>query len=333
LGCSRTHGELQVNHVADTAGFIVVYPNGVNNTWNYDLGGSINDVGFIDALIDTLNNHYSIDLERIYACGFSSGGLMCSKLACQLSHRITAVATISGGIAEKIANSFNACHAMPVLSIHGTTDPTLPYSGEAGIFSAEQTVSYWKNFNNCVDSNIVSLFDKDRSDGCTAEKTTFTNGIANSIIIFFKIINGGHTWPGGAYDAPPQFGNTNRDINTNEEIWNFFKNFCLSQLSSSVTSYSKIPINFSLFQNYPNPFNAQTIIEYQLPRAAHVRLILYNILGQKIITLIDEYQQTGRFKIRWNSKNNFGGDVPSGLYIYKLETDQFSASNKLLLLR
>ena len=88
--------------VADSLGYIIVYPNAVDN-WNSGLSYNNNyptadadDVGFINALIDTLDNHYSIDLERIYACGFSNGGFMSLRLACELSHRIAAIASAGG---------------------------------------------------------------------------------------------------------------------------------------------------------------------------------------------------------------------------------------------
>ena len=97
----------RMNMLADTSGYIVVCPSAINRRWNSGIADNpnwptpdVNDVGFINALIDTLDYNFSIDLERIYACGFSNGGYMSYKLACQLSHRIAAIASVGGIISE-----------------------------------------------------------------------------------------------------------------------------------------------------------------------------------------------------------------------------------------
>lgn len=106
-------------------------------------------------------------------------------------------------------------------------------------------------------------------------------------------------------------------------------------IPSSISSQdqNQLPEQFVLFDNYPNPFNMQTIIRYQLPQAAHVKLVVYNVLGQKIQTLVDKFQASGDFKIEWNGKDESGNLVPSGVYVYKIETNNFSQVKKLLLLK
>ncbi|MCB9248770.1 MAG: hypothetical protein H6613_09605 [Ignavibacteriales bacterium] len=122
----------KMNEVADTAGFIVVYPNAVLTAWSCGINltaGHVNDVGFIDALLDTLANNYSIDEERIYCCGFSLGGFMSHRLACQLSNRIAAIADVAGSIAQDFTTNITTAHPMPVLKFHGT-DQIIPYDGK-----------------------------------------------------------------------------------------------------------------------------------------------------------------------------------------------------------
>lgn len=145
-----------LHQIADTSGFIVVFPNAISN-WNSGIGDNpdwatpnVNDVGFINALIDTVSSHYRIDLERIYACGYSNGGFMAYKLACQLSHRIAAIASVGGVISTSTAANCNPLRAILVLQIHGTEDPWVSINGTTGCHSADQTLSYWTNFNNCV---------------------------------------------------------------------------------------------------------------------------------------------------------------------------------------
>ncbi len=178
-------------------------------------------------MIDTLSNHYNIDLERIYACGYSNGGFMSYKLACQLSHRIAAIASVGGVISSNTAANCNPLRAMPVLHIHGTKDPWIPINGTTGCNSVDQTLNYWTDFNNCTESDTIILQDLDQTDGCTTEKISYTNCRYNSNVIYYKVINGGHTWPGA---DPPGYpaGNTNQDFNASVEIWNFFKDHQLT---------------------------------------------------------------------------------------------------------
>jgi polyhydroxybutyrate depolymerase len=225
-----------LHEVADTNDFMVVYPNAAAN-WNSGIGDNssyptqnVNDVGFINALIDTLSEHYSINLERIYATGYSNGGFMSYKLACQLSHRIAAIASVGGLISTSTEADCNPLRTVPVLQIHGTEDPWVSIEGAKGWHSADQTVSYWTNFNNCDMADTTILQDIDPTDGCTVEKISYTNCTNNSNVIYYKVIDGGHTWPGV---GPPGYsaGNTNQDFNASVEIWNFFKDYKLTPTS------------------------------------------------------------------------------------------------------
>ena len=94
-----------------------------------------------------------------------------------------------------------------------------------------------------------------------------------------------------------------------------------------------MPQQFELYQNYPNPFNPTTTIKYQLPVAAKVKITIYNLLGQKVITLVDELKQAGVFKANWDGLNKSGDRVASGIYIYRIQTDGFVSSRKMVLLK
>jgi hypothetical protein len=93
------------------------------------------------------------------------------------------------------------------------------------------------------------------------------------------------------------------------------------------------PRQFSLSQNYPNPFNPQTSIRYALPQDAQVRLSVYNLLGQKVKTLVDEHQSAGHKTVWWDGKDEKGDQVASGVYLYRLEAEKFSEVKKMLLLK
>lgn len=91
--------------------------------------------------------------------------------------------------------------------------------------------------------------------------------------------------------------------------------------------------DFSLFQNYPNPFNQETDIRYQLPSEEHVSLTVYNLLGQKINTLVNEKILTGSHTIKWDSRNDFGDTVASGVYLYALQAGKFYDVKKMVLMQ
>jgi tartrate-resistant acid phosphatase type 5 len=113
----------------------------------------------------------------------------------------------------------------------------------------------------------------------------------------------------------------------------------VTQSPKSVSSLDRQdfdPINdFDLAQNYPNPFNPSTTINFSVPHAANVKLIIYDPEGQEIVTLLDEYKQAGNYELKFDSTNLSAGDqnLPSGIYFYKLSTPEHSITKKMILLK
>jgi hypothetical protein len=95
----------------------------------------------------------------------------------------------------------------------------------------------------------------------------------------------------------------------------------------------EVPAEFSLSSNYPNPFNPETRISYFIPRVSHVKLQIFNILGQKIRTLVDEDQAAGREGVLWDGRDDQGEQVASGVYLYRLQAGDLSESKKMVLIR
>lgn len=93
------------------------------------------------------------------------------------------------------------------------------------------------------------------------------------------------------------------------------------------------PTEYKLNQNFPNPFNPVTEIEYQLPEAANVTLMIYNSIGQRIKTLVSQHQNAGRFAVKWDATNDYQETVPSGIYFFRLETSDFVEMKKMLLIK
>jgi len=265
--------------VADTANFIIVHPQGLvdglgSTHWNTFGTSTVDDVGFISALIDTIYSQYNIDGNRIYSTGMSNGGFMSYKLACLLSGRIAAVASVTGAITNDEYSDCITNHPMPVMQIHGTADPTVPYEGNMLFMPIEDIVDHWVTFNECNPEPIVTeLPDTDPDDGCTATHYLYEGGLLGSTVEFYKINDGEHTWPGSAYGTSV----TNQDFNACAEIWRFFSQYTLNHLTSTVAE-EKTPVTF---QVYPNPAQSDIV---QLSFSDHSEKIIqvHNFLGQEI---------------------------------------------------
>ena len=93
------------------------------------------------------------------------------------------------------------------------------------------------------------------------------------------------------------------------------------------------PDSFYLLQNIPNPFNPETTIAYELPEAVQVKLAIFNLVGQRVRSLVDEFKTAGRYEARWDGQDDFGRDVGSGVYFYSLEAGTFSTTKRMLLIR
>ena len=98
-------------------------------------------------------------------------------------------------------------------------------------------------------------------------------------------------------------------------------------------SHVQLPTEFDLRQNYPNPFNPETMIEYALPKSAHVTLEVYNLLGQKVNILVDEDQKVGRYRVDWDGKDKDGGELASGIYFYRIQAGDFVKCKKMIMLK
>jgi len=221
--------------IADTEGFLLVHPegtllNGVQH-WNVDnftagttTGSTADDVGFTEALIDELASQYTINLDRVYSTGMSNGGYMSLLLACQLSDKIAAVASVTGSMTPETYDACNAQHPIPVLQIHGTSDADVPYNGVFWSRSIDDVISYWVNYNNCDTNPTTTSFPNiDTLDGSTVEHFVYTGGDNGVTTEHMKVTGGNHTWPGATFDLPGL--NTNQDINASMEVWQFFSRF------------------------------------------------------------------------------------------------------------
>lgn len=96
---------------------------------------------------------------------------------------------------------------------------------------------------------------------------------------------------------------------------------------------ASLPENFALYQNFPNPFNPETAIRFEVPKQTHVKIVLYNIIGQRIRTLVDDIRTAGEHTMQWDGLNEFGAEVSSGIYVLRMTAGEFVKSHKLVKLK
>lgn len=299
--------------IADTANFLMVFPQGTkdgNNQpyWNAGFSSTqVNDIAFLSALIDSLDLTYNINLNRVYSTGMSNGGFMSHTLACELSNRITAIASVTGGIfTTQYGTNCHPTRPVPVMQIHGTSDGTVPFAGNMsqGMMPIDSVVKYWVTKNNC---NPVATFSNvpntSTSDGCTAEHYKFNGGNSGSTVELYKIIGGTHSWPGFPFGGV----GTNMDINASKEIWRFFNKYSLSSLTG-VNENAAVTKSLNV---YPNPANS--VLNFSLDKTSNsfLTIEITDVLGKVVLSEITkntsvvlENINTGIYLITVKTENN-----------------------------
>lgn len=300
--------------IADTAGFLIVHPEGTvysgTTHWNvggFTVGSTVDDVGFTDALIDSLLVMYNIDLTRVFATGMSNGGFMSFLLACQLSDKIAAIASVTGSMTPETYNNSNPQHPTPIMQIHGTSDNLVPYGGAFYSKPIADVLNYWVSYNNCNTTPIFTeLEDIDPNDGSTVESYIYGGGDNGVTVEHYKVLGGAHTWPGSAIGG----ADTNYDIDASAEIWDFFYRYDINGLiqTTDIEQLSKKVHNFNI---YPNPTNSYINIEFNNEES----------MGYTLLSPIGNVIQEG---ILNSSKQQVDlSHLPPNIYILKIRNQTF----------
>lgn len=210
---------------AESDTFMLVYPQGSClegfSHWNASLPGGDNksnadDLGFISVLIDQLASDYTVDLERVYACGYSNGGMFSYALACYESERIAAIGSISGAMLD-LSSTCVPSHPAALINIHGTSDDVLPYDGGSDYNSVASAVDYWVNFNN---TNTSPTQNSVNDNGMTIERYLYADGDSSVSVVHYKLIGGGHEWFDMDYEGS----------NTGQLVWDFMSQYDVNGL-------------------------------------------------------------------------------------------------------
>ena len=258
--------------LAEANNFILIYPEAIAdpNTGSISWidkatnGAPRDEILFIESIINSVSSNYSVDLDRIYACGYSEGGIFSYELACRLNNYIAGIASVSGSMLSESERSnlgFSNCspqHPTAIMLIPGTNDSNahslyqgccLDWGLDSYYLSVDQITDYWTNYNTTYNNPSVSdVSNTNTSDGSTVQRKIWSNGQGGVEVQELKIIGGEHEWPGTS---------GNMDINANNEIWQFLSKFDKKGMIDN--------LDFEDFQRTisvtPNPFNNYFIIE------------------------------------------------------------------------
>jgi polyhydroxybutyrate depolymerase len=209
----------QMSVLSDSENFIVAYPDGIGQSWNageccdpaHSTG--VDDIAFVNAMLDDISSDYCVDQKRVYATGMSNGGLMSHRLGCELADRIAAIGPVAGAV---VVLTCNPSRPMPVMHFHGTDDQLVPFAGIAsvGLPSVPDMIAAWAARDNCQGAAVETFSNGD------SHCETFENCDAGSEVTLCTVEGGGHTWPGGL--PVPSLGFTTQDLNATSAMWDFF---------------------------------------------------------------------------------------------------------------
>lgn len=223
---------------------VLIFPEGVEHHWNdgrvsrqltktVELG--VDDVKFLNRVIDTALADYRINPDAVMMVGISNGGMMTHRFACESAERLQAMAVISSSMPTPLVTTCQPKRPVSALFINGTADPLVPYTGgnvgKAGVrgqvIGVEQDVQYWAarfpGYQRTTPPKTVNWPDKAPNDGTRVEELTYyKNG--PQVVRLLKVINGGHSWPGTTKHLPQILvGTTTQEINAADVLWAFLK--------------------------------------------------------------------------------------------------------------
>ncbi|MFH1005178.1 MAG: T9SS type A sorting domain-containing protein [Bacteroidota bacterium] len=305
---------------SNSSGFILVYPEGVKflgmRTWNgggccgYAVSSNIDDVGFINALIDSLRSQYNIDTTRIYATGISNGAIMAYRLACELSHRIAAIAVVAGTL-EDTHYTCIPLRPVPIIQFHSVLDSNIYMQGGVGqgisgynFNPVNYGLQKFATFNNCVsvpDSNYYT------AGNTFYYKKRWSNCSCNAKEILYVTGDGGHSWHGGQQGSYAGADPPSLIINANDSMWIFFQQHPLCN-PTAVNNFQ----NITLFANiYPNPTSGIITLQLSDDKIKNADLKIFDLFGRSV------------FQKDINTKHEtLNLNLPNGMYFYQIKNKQ-----------
>jgi polyhydroxybutyrate depolymerase len=256
-GAGRTMTDMvsftEMNTVSDAEKFIVVYPQAITPLFSgyvwadgrnteADQAG-VNDVLFLSSLVDSLVERYNVDDSRCYLGGYSNGGFMAVRMACEASGRYAAIGMVGASMDVDLFVSCKPLFPTAVIAFFGTFDPGVPYDGgpmpnpeSKHIVAFDSLANKWSAINRCSTAGSFEyLDDVNLEDESIVVQRSFTDCACSTSVRQVIIDGGGHTWPGVPVpDEMSYLGAVNMDMNASVEMWSFFRQFSRCDVQTSV---------------------------------------------------------------------------------------------------
>jgi len=231
-----TGGEFEL--LADRYGFVVVYPDGVNRSWNgcrklqnaQRQRRGIDDMAFVDAMIAQEIARHKIDEKRVFAVGHSNGGALAFRLALERADKFAGIAAISTNLpAADNMDCDPKPKPMPVLIMNGTADPVSPYDGGTNrrgtangrTLSTDETVHYFARSNGLEGAPERAVLPHKGADTTSVERVVWT-APGKPAVALYTIRGGGHNVPQPYFRFPRSVGPQTEDVDAPAAIWDFF---------------------------------------------------------------------------------------------------------------
>ncbi len=262
------------NFIADTARVIVVYPQGVTNSfgqtsWNNGTGlsSTADDITFFNLLINKGLTDFNVNPAKVFVTGFSMGSIMSHHLACALNNRIAAVGTMAGTMATSDISTCNPAYKTPVIHLHGTADGTVPYAGSAlpTLSLVAETMSFWKTQHGCASTADSTRLPDIAADGITVDRFVYDNCTTPGALELWRFNGADHI-----YLYQPL-----NDITELLEVWRFFNKWQHPNPSTLTINEGSEKMKFSIS---PNPSAGS----FQITTEIEQEVTLFTIQGQKI---------------------------------------------------
>lgn len=259
LGYQSIQYQSQLTAKSDSAGFIIVYPEGVRIAGNrtFNAGGccapsttlNIDDVGFTGVLLDTLFRRFGVDTTRVYATGFSNGSLLCYRLASQLSGRFAAIAPVAGDL---VYAPWAPLRPVPIISFHSYADQNIKVQGGVTIGTTGTYFPPQDSIMGVIASSYSCLKRKDtvRIDPLTYDHFVYADCRCGAVLEQYVTHDGEHSWPGGLASGNVS---ASKQISATFLMWEFFRKYTTACEQTSVP-HDEDDLDVGSVRLSPNPF-------------------------------------------------------------------------------
>lgn len=303
--------------IADTANIVLVFPQGMSNLigngWNAGAGTlgvfpseAYDDVAFINALTDTIQTDYPIIKEQTYLFGFSNGGFMVQRIACEANEKFAAIASLAGTLGSKIT-SCNPGRSVPILHFHGTADINVGYYANLFGINVDELMELWATNNTCLPVPDSIAVPDTKPDGFTVVHYKY-NGCGEPVE-YFKINDAAHIL----------MNRTNNDISYSDEMWTFFRPKKLTLGIEQQNEQASVKL-------YPVPTAETVTIDLQsVKNYLALKLSVWDYSGKQIML---PYQNSADGLYHFDCSH-----LPNGIYLLKATDGQRIFSKKFTVAR